>query len=110
MGSDYTCRQVADLAVQGEVQVIDVREPYEHEAGHITGSILIPLRELPARVREIDAGRPVILYCRSGGRSAMASEALARAGDDAHNMEGGLLAWQAEALPLEPADGFVADA
>jgi rhodanese-related sulfurtransferase len=50
----------------------------------------------------------VVFYCRSGSRSAMATEAFRGAGFDAHNMVGGLLEWNAAGLPLEPADGYVA--
>jgi rhodanese-related sulfurtransferase len=50
----------------------------------------------------------VILYCRSGGRSAMATQALLQAGFDAHNMSGGMLAWDAANLEIEPAGGYVA--
>src|SRR5262249_25648714 len=48
-------------------------------------------------------------YCRSGARSAMASDAFSQAGFDAHNMTGGLLDWDAAGLPLEPEDGYVAE-
>ena len=51
----------------------------------------------------------MVFYCRSGARSAMATEAFTQAGFDAHNMVGGLLDWEAAGLPLEPADGRVAD-
>ena len=50
----------------------------------------------------------MIFYCRSGARSAMASQAFSEAGYDAHNMAGGLLDWAAAGLPLEPDDGTVA--
>jgi rhodanese-related sulfurtransferase len=50
----------------------------------------------------------VVLYCRSGARSAMAADALRGVGFDAHNMLGGLLEWDAAGLPLEPDDGYVA--
>jgi len=107
--SDYTPADVARLWAAGEVQLIDVRQPHEHEAGRIAGSTLIELNELGTRAGEIDPGRPVVLYCRSGGRSAMAQSALVGAGYDAHNMTGGMLDWQAAGLPMEPADGFVAE-
>jgi rhodanese-related sulfurtransferase len=107
MAGDYTPREVADLLLQGDVQLIDVRQPHEHEAGRIAGSKLIELSELPAKVGEIERDRPVILYCRSGARSQMATEALSQAGYDAHNMTGGMLEWQAAGLPMEPADGSV---
>jgi rhodanese-related sulfurtransferase len=107
--SDYTPQEVADLHSGGEIQLIDVRQRYEHEAGRIAGTPLIELAELASRAQEIDRDRPVVFYCRSGSRSAMATEAFRGAGYDAHNMTGGLLEWQASGLPLEPDDGHVAD-
>ena len=105
---DYTPHQVADLHARGEVQLIDVREPHEHEAGRIDGDRHIPLGELTERAASLDAGRPIVFYCRSGSRSAMATQAFRQAGYDAHNLVGGLLDWQAAGLPLTPADGHVA--
>lgn len=109
MDSDYTPRQVAELHERGEIQLIDVRQPEEHEAGRIGGDRLVVLSDLAAEFDSIDRSRPVVFYCRSGSRSAMATSAFRRAGFDAHNMEGGLLDWQAEGLPLDPADGYVAN-
>jgi len=110
VGDDYTPQQVAQRLQQDEgVQLIDVRTAGEHEAGHIAGGRWIELTELPSQASTIDRDRPVILYCRSGARSAMATQALREAGYDAHNMLGGLLEWHASGLPIEPADGYVAD-
>ncbi len=109
MSDDYTPQQVAGLVSDPEVQVIDVRAEHEHAAGHIAGTRLIALQDLAAEAATIDKDRPVILYCRSGGRSAMATEALEQAGFDAHNMSGGMLEWHASGLPIEPADGYVAE-
>jgi len=106
---DYTPQKVAELHARGEIQLIDVRQRYEHEAGRIADTPLIELAELPSRAQEIDRGQPVVFYCRSGSRSAMASEAFRGAGYDAHNMVGGLLEWHADGLPLEPDSGYVAD-
>jgi len=108
MGSDYTPQEVSELLQRGEIQLIDVREPYEHEAGRIAGDRLVGLTELAAQAESIDRDRPVVFYCRSGSRSAMATEAFRGAGYDAHNVEGGLLDWAAAGLPLEPDDGRVA--
>ena len=108
MDSDYTPQQVSELLQRGEIQLIDVREPYEHEAGRIAGDRLVGLTELAAQAESIDRDRPVVFYCRSGSRSAMATEAFRGAGYDAHNMEGGLLDWTAAGLPLEPDGGRVA--
>ena len=109
MDSDYTPQDVAALLVGGEVQLIDVRQAHEHDAGRIAGGRLIELAEVSAQADTIDRERPVVFYCRSGARSAMATDAFRAAGIAAHNMAGGLLEWHAAGLPLEPADGYVAD-
>ena len=106
---DYTPQEVHELHDRGEIQLIDVRQPHEHEAGRIAGDRMIELGELTAQAETIDRGRPVVFYCRSGSRSAMAADAFRGAGYDAHNMSGGLLEWQAAGLPMEPEDGYVAE-
>ena len=107
--ADYSPQQVSELLAQGDVQLIDVRQPHEHEAGRIAGGRLIELAQLSGQAASIDAEKPVVFYCRSGGRSAMATEAFTQAGYDAHNMTGGLLAWEAAGLPMEPDGGHVAE-
>jgi rhodanese-related sulfurtransferase len=109
VASEYTPREVAELLGDDRVQLIDVRQRHEHEAGRIAGGRLIELGELSAAADSIDRDRPVVFYCRSGGRSAMATEAFSQAGFDAHNMTGGMVEWHAAGLPMEPADGVVAD-
>jgi rhodanese-related sulfurtransferase len=98
--------QVADLLDDGVV-LIDVRRPYEFEAGHIPGARNIEMNELTARVDEISRDRLVLFYCRGGNRSSMAVDAFREAGYDAHNLAGGIEAWAAEKRPLDPADGVV---
>jgi rhodanese-related sulfurtransferase len=93
----------------GALQVVDVREPYEREAGHIAGSLHIELVQLPAHERELDRERPVVFYCRVGARSLMAAQAFRAAGFEAYSLEGGLLRWAGEGLPLVPEDGHVAE-
>lgn len=109
MEADQTPQEVFELLKHGDIQLIDVREPEEHEAGRIAGDRLVPLAELTAQATSIDRDRTIVFYCRSGARSAMAAQAFRGAGYDAHNMSGGLLDWHAAGLPLEPSDGFVAD-
>ncbi len=105
---DYTPHQVAELLDQDDVQLIDVRQPEEHQAGRIAGGRLVELAHLPAQVDTIDRDRPVVFYCRSGSRSAMATQAFRGAGFDAYNLAGGLLEWHAAGLPLDPPSGYVA--
>jgi rhodanese-related sulfurtransferase len=100
--------RVAELWGRGEVQLIDVREPYEHEAGRIEGAHHIELERLAAEAETIDRDRPVVFHCRLGARSAMATQAFRAAGYDAHNGNGGLQAWADAELPLAPAGGYVA--
>jgi rhodanese-related sulfurtransferase len=90
------------------VQVIDVREPSEREAGHIAGSRHIELVKLSAQAGTIERERPVVFYCRVGSRSAMAAKALRGAGFEAYSMAGGLLRWDNEGRPLSPEGGEVA--
>jgi rhodanese-related sulfurtransferase len=90
-------------------QLVDVRADHEWETGHLPGAVHIPLDELPARVEEIDKDRPVILYCRGGNRSTMATVALAEAGYDAAKLTEGATGWEEEGLPFEPEGGYVAE-
>jgi rhodanese-related sulfurtransferase len=108
MSGDYTPQEVAELLARDEIQLIDVRQPHEHEAGRIGGDRPIELMELAAQAETIEREKPVVFYCRSGSRSAMATQAFADAGYDAHNMAGGLIEWEAAGLPLDPPDGHVA--
>jgi rhodanese-related sulfurtransferase len=92
-----------------EYQFVDVREPYEWEAGRIAGATHLPLAELAERAGEIDKDRPVVLYCRGGTRSTMATEALADAGFDAAKLTEGIVGWEAAGLALEPEGGYAAE-
>ena len=110
IAEDLTPSQVAELVTPpGRIQLIDVRLQHEFEAGRIAGARHLELMQLAAAADTIERDRPTVFYCRSGVRSAMATQAFAEAGFAAHNMAGGLLAWEAAGLPLEPEDGYVAD-
>jgi rhodanese-related sulfurtransferase len=103
---DLTPEQVSERL--GDVQLVDVREDAEWDAGRIAGARHVPLADVAAQAGSIDRERPVVFYCRSGARSSMATAAFRRAGYDAYNMDGGLLAWAQRGLPLEPEGGEVA--
>jgi rhodanese-related sulfurtransferase len=106
---EVTPEQAAELLRDREAQLLDVREPYEHEAGRIEGATRVDLEGLGQIAPGLDPDRPVVLYCRSGARSAVASQAFRAAGFEAYNVTGGLLAWQRSGLPIEPDGGTVAD-
>jgi rhodanese-related sulfurtransferase len=104
----FSPQQVAERLREEGVQLVDVRSQEERDAGRIAGDRHIEFVELTQAADTISREQPVVFYCRSGSRSAMAATAFREAGYDAYNMTGGLLDWQAAGLPLEPEDGHVA--
>lgn len=102
-------REEARKLVDEGAQLVDVRADHEWEAGRISGATHVPLPQLPQRLDEIDKDRPVVLYCRGGNRSSMATAALAEAGYDAVKLTEGIVGWSEEDLPLEPDGGYVAE-
>ncbi|NBC87091.1 MAG: molybdopterin-synthase adenylyltransferase MoeB [Bacteroidetes bacterium] len=99
--------QIPEISVQDLKQrrdngdapfLLDVRKPHEADIANIGADQLIPLDELEDRLDEMDAepGSEVVVHCRSGGRSAKATELLRKKGFDAKNLAGGTLAWSDE--------------
>ena len=101
--------RVAELLRDDQVQLVDVREPYEHDAGHIAGAAHVPLDRLSQEGGALERERPLVFYCRVGSRSAMATQAFRAAGFDAYNMAGGIAAWAERGLPIAPDGGRVAE-
>ncbi|HET7589242.1 MAG TPA: rhodanese-like domain-containing protein [Solirubrobacterales bacterium] len=102
-------REEARKLIDEGAQLIDVRADHEWEAGHIAGAKHLPLPELPQRTGEIDKDRPVVVYCRGGNRSSMATAALGDAGYEAVKLSDGIVGWEQDQLPMEPEDGYVAE-
>jgi rhodanese-related sulfurtransferase len=88
-----------------ELVLLDVREGDEWQAGHIEGSLHIPMGELAARQDELPQDRTIVAVCRTGRRSAAVTEALVRAGYDAHNLVGGVAEWKGVGLELVDDEG-----
>jgi adenylyltransferase/sulfurtransferase len=85
-----------------EVQLIDVREPYEYQIAQIGGK-LIPQNDVPQRLADIDRDREVVVHCKSGGRSQRIAEFLKQSGyPRVVNVAGGILAWSDEIDPKVP--------
>jgi sulfur-carrier protein adenylyltransferase/sulfurtransferase len=83
--------------------ILDVRNPPEYEIGRIPGSTLIPLPDLPQRVRELDPDREIVVHCKSGQRSAKAIQFLREHGfRNLRNLRGGILAWAERIDPSVP--------
>ncbi len=87
-----------------DIQLIDVRQPDEHEFAKIPGAKLIPLGEIAQRMDEIDETKETVIHCKMGGRSAKAIEILTRAGfkGKMSNLRGGITAWSNEVDPKVP--------
>jgi rhodanese-related sulfurtransferase len=99
--------RAAELIDAG-AEAIDVRRAFEWDAGRIAGARQVEINVLPGAAESIARDRPVVFYCRSGNRSALAAAAFRQAGWDAYSMEGGLEAWVTEGFALDPPDGEVA--
>jgi adenylyltransferase/sulfurtransferase len=83
--------------------LIDVREPHEFQICRIPGSTLIPLGELPKRLGELNPNDEFVMHCKSGARSAKATDLLKQSGfTRVRNMKGGILAWSDKVDPSVP--------
>jgi len=83
--------------------LLDVREPWEFERARIAGAQLVPMREVPGRLDEIDQGKPVVAICHHGGRSMQIALFLEKAGyNNVHNLVGGVDAWSRMVDPAVP--------
>jgi rhodanese-related sulfurtransferase len=105
-------KQAAEL--QGEdvgALIIDVREPNEYAQLRAKGAVLLPLGRLNGRVKDLPRDRELLMMCRTGGRSANASQFLAANGfENVTNVSGGIMAWHKAGLPTssgepEPGEG-----
>jgi sulfur-carrier protein adenylyltransferase/sulfurtransferase len=87
--------QLAKRIERGEqLEIIDVREPYEWAIGHIPGARLVPLSNIAEEIPRLDKRRETVLYCKVGGRSLSAAQQLAKAGvSEVRNLKGGILRW-----------------
>ncbi len=89
------------LNQSGRPFLLDVRQPEEYQSGHIAGAKLIPLNELPRRMKELPKDREIICVCRSGNRSSAATRQLNASGYKAVNMNGGMINWARAGLPVK---------
>ncbi|MFJ7737033.1 rhodanese-like domain-containing protein [Lysinibacillus sp. NPDC097287] len=94
---EISAKEVQTVLEQGRsLNLIDVREVDEVEAGHIPGILHIPLGLLEFRMNELNKNETYIIVCRSGARSGRATHFLESQGFDVTNMVGGMLAWEGE--------------
>ena len=94
--TDFAARW-PNYASGGDVVLLDVREPVELEMAAVAGAVHIPMREVPARLAELDADKPLVVMCHSGGRSRRVAEYLAANGfTNVFNLNGGIDAWSTQ--------------
>lgn len=94
---------VQEMLSRGDqLALVDVREPWEHQAARIEGSLLIPLRDIPASISRLSSAAPLVLYCHHGIRSLDAALWLRSQGIGAKSMAGGIERWSAEVDPRVP--------
>lgn len=99
--TDVTVEEAQEMIDQQEVVVLDVRTVEEYDSGHIPYALLIPLSELESRLDELNSSDYILVYCRSGVRSAKAAGILIDNGFvNVFNMEGGIIEWQARGFPV----------
>ena len=99
-GCPISAKQLSELLLGGDVQLIDVRGYEEFGGARLACSICIPLNELRERIGEVGIGSPVVLVCETGRRSTQAAAILEAAGIAAGQLEGGLASWRQHGLPL----------
>lgn len=97
--------ELAQLLAQGQVVAVDIREPAVYGRAHLPRAVNLPETEIESRLAELHMlpGEPV-LYCRSGDRAKALSEKLTQGGVPVAYLEGGLLGWEADGLPLDRPD------
>jgi sulfur-carrier protein adenylyltransferase/sulfurtransferase len=101
---ELTPQQLKHRLDAGEpLRLLDVREPWECAIAHLPGSLNIPLGEIPARWRELDADSEIIVLCKAGSRSRRAAQFLLAQGlHRVTNLSGGIDAWTRDVDPSLP--------
>ena len=91
--------EFASISTQKDIRLIDVRTPKEYAEGHLSGAGNIDVKDSSFAVQIKGIKGTVAVYCRSGRRSMMAAEQLAKQGCTVYNLDGGILAWQKAGEP-----------
>jgi rhodanese-related sulfurtransferase len=96
-----TVQELTKSIGEKDTVLIDVRESHEYNAGHAHDAQSYPLSQLAETAESLKSFSTIYVMCRSGGRSAMATDMLTKLGLNAVNVIGGFMAWEAEGLPVE---------
>ena len=102
-GLDITVQELAERVKTNHLKLLDVREPHELEISALPNATNIPLGQLAARLSELNTADEMVIFCKSGGRSARGLELLVSAGfKKVKNLKGGINAWAKEVDPSLP--------
>ncbi len=93
--TNINIEELKELIKKGGVEIIDVRESYEHEEYHIKDDKLIPMSLIPLKTNEIDWSKKVVFYCQSGARSGMITRSVDTEDRDIYNLVSGAYSWYA---------------
>ncbi len=99
--AEISVQQAYEKYRQGTL-LLDVRTQPEWDEYHAPNAVLIPLDELPSRLNELPKDREIVVICRSGNRSAVATDILRQNGFNATSVAGGMKAWRAAGYPVTP--------
>jgi rhodanese-related sulfurtransferase len=89
IGINY--QELKKMQAEEAIELIDVREDFEYAQAHIRGAKLIPMSLVPVKLDEIDWSKKVVMYCRTGGRSYMIANHIAKDGRTVYDLEGGIM-------------------
>jgi rhodanese-related sulfurtransferase len=103
--SDIPVERAAELVDTGAAWLLDVREDFEWEAGHVASAHHIPMGQLERRADELPDDEQILVICHLGTRSRLVADALVRADYPAVNILGGMEAWQIVGLPITRGPG-----
>jgi len=101
--------EVARRVAQGSMLLVDIREQYEWDAGHVPGARHVEIERVASQAPAIPSDRPIAFLCRGGVRAGMVATAFRAIGYDAYNVRGGFTRWFEDGLPTEPDGAVVAD-
>jgi rhodanese-related sulfurtransferase len=106
---DLEPEEVARRVAEGDLLLVDIREQYEWDAGHVPGSRHVEIERVASRAPTIPRDQAVAFLCRGGVRAGMVATAFRAIGYDAYNVRGGFTRWFEHDLPTEPEGAVVAD-
>ncbi len=92
--------ELIELMNSSKITILDVRETKERKGGHINNDTHIPMSQVKSKLDTLNKKQPILVYCRSGSRSANISQMLGKSGFKPYNLKGGFMAWSSANMPI----------